>query len=545
MYVDYLELQDLSFSDYHNGLVVDDNFTIYFANANVDPSKLQKVYPNIVWVPQFAGPNSATNVLYQGAMGNCLMNAALAASSSIDSDGDGIPNLGDPHPLNNSSVGAIPCPSLVTSTEALSVTGGVSGQMFMIWAVGQGTVTTNLLPMSLTVGQSNTVTAVPASGWLFTGWSGPAAAGQTAAASNSPTLKFATPTNLFSFLAANFITNPFIALAGAQFNGLFSVPGAVALNDSGFVTFTLKNNGVFSGSLRFGSTNYPFSSQFNIAESATAFATNGTNKLTVALQLGQSPQLDAATGSVTNANFQAGLKAYRKPAWTAANPAPQAGSYTLVLPGNANAAAGPGGDSYGTATVDASGNLTAIVTLADNVTYSQSVPVSQGGQWPLYITPSGVAQPLLGWVAFDTNGTGGKPIGFGGTVTWIRAAGPGTYYTNGFTNSSVLLGSVYSAAYQKTNGLALNNPTLTLSGGNLPASVTDNVTVSGLETYQAPGKNPTLTINAATGLFTGQYVEPVTGRKVTLAGAVLQSNRVAGGFFLGTNQTGAVWLQGN
>jgi hypothetical protein len=217
----------------------------------------------------------------------------------------------------------------------------------------------------------------------------------------------------------------------------------------------------------------------------------------------------------------------------------------LVLPGNANAAAGPGGDSYGTATVDASGNLTAIVNLSDNATYSQSVPVSQGGQWPLYLTPSGVAQPLLGWVAFDTNGSGGRPLGFSGTVTWSKAAGSGAYYANGFTYSSVLLGSAYSAAYQKTNGLALNNPSITLSGGNLPASVTDYAPASGLETYQAAGKNPTLTINAATGLFTGQYVEPVTGRKVSLAGAVLQSNRVAGGFFLGTNQSGAVWLQGN
>ena len=44
------------FSDYHTGLVVDPNFTIYFANANVDPGKLHQVYSNIVWVPQFAGP---------------------------------------------------------------------------------------------------------------------------------------------------------------------------------------------------------------------------------------------------------------------------------------------------------------------------------------------------------------------------------------------------------------------------------------------------------------------------------------------------------
>ena len=43
MYVDYLELRDLSFSDYHNGLVVDPGLTIYFANCNFDPTKLQQV----------------------------------------------------------------------------------------------------------------------------------------------------------------------------------------------------------------------------------------------------------------------------------------------------------------------------------------------------------------------------------------------------------------------------------------------------------------------------------------------------------------------
>jgi hypothetical protein len=129
-------------------------------------------------------------------------------------------------------------------------------------------------------------------------------------------------------------------------------------------------------------------------------------------------------------------------------------------------------------------------------------------------------------------------------VTWVKAAGPGNLYANSFTNTSVLLGSAYSAAFQKTNGLALANPTVTLSGGDL-GDITTNVIASGLETYKtADGTTLTLTISPSSGAFSGQY-KPVQGKKISLAGVVLQNSGVAGGFFLGTNQSGAVWLQGN
>jgi hypothetical protein len=130
-----------------------------------------------------------------------------------------------------------------------------------------------------------------------------------------------------------------------------------------------------------------------------------------------------------------------------------------------------------------------------------------------------------------------------GSVTWVKAAGAGTYYTNGFTNNSILLGSAYSAAWQRTNGLGLTNPSVMLTGGNLAAATNVPVTANGLESYTNK-TTLTLTINPATGLFSGQYA-PAKGKAIPLAGAVLQNGRGAGGFFLGTNQSGAVWLQGN
>lgn len=195
--------------------------------------------------------------------------------------------------------------------------------------------------------------------------------------------------------------------------------------------------------------------------------------------------------------------------------------------------------------MDRLGNLTAVGTLADSLAFSQTVPLSKEGNWPLYFTPAGVTQPLLGWVTFDTDGLGGRPAEFNGTVTWIRAAGPGTLYTNGFTNSSGLLGSTYSAPYQTTNGLALSNPSITLSGGDLTAEVSDPVSLIGLESYQTADKSLTLTIAPASGSFTFQYVAPGTTKKVTGAGVVLQNQGAARGFFLGADQSGAVLLQGN
>jgi hypothetical protein len=314
------------------------------------------------------------------------------------------------------------------------------------------------------------------------------------------------------------------------------------------VTFTVSSQAVFSGSLSLGTNSYRFNSQFYDSSSATAVATNGTNRLVVSLQLDNSALPGHATGTVSDGKFTATLAAYQQDlGWTAAHPAPQAGTYTLVLPGNADAAAGPGGDSYGTVTVDPLGNLTAIVTLADNAASSQGVPLSNGGQWPLYFAAPGVPQSLLGWVTFNTNGAGGIPDGFSGTVTWVKDAGPGTFYPGGFTNSSVLLGSAYSAASQKAHGLGLISPvTVTLSGGNLAAPVSETVSESGLQTYQtADKKTLTLTIVPATGAFSGQYVAPGTTRKVPLAGVVLPYPGEARGFFLGTNQSGAVRLQGN
>ncbi|MGA3181093.1 MAG: hypothetical protein ABSF38_12175 [Verrucomicrobiota bacterium] len=538
MYVDYLELRDLAYSDYHDGLVVDPNFTIYFANCNFDPIKLTQVYTNIIWVPEFAGPNSSVEVLYKGGS-NCIMNALVANSTEISSDYDGVPNSKkEPYILDNPNpyVGTIPCPSTIASTEVVTATNGATTQSLVVWTVGKGVVTPAL--PGVTVGQTIGQKALPDRGWLFLNWSG-------AVASSQPDISFLMPpTN--AVLTATFIPNPFPALAGG-YNGLFyqTNTNGVTASTSGFVSFTLNTNGVFSGHLQINTNKYSFSSRFSADGLASFDTTNGGNILSLTLQLDTANIISPSTqvtGQVSSAgNWDAILIADHAPVWTSKHPAPQAGYYTMILPGNPNTAASPGGDSYGTVTVDKLANLTAVLHLADGLGagLSQSVPVAASGVWPLYFTPlSGLTQPLLGWVSFNTN----APASFTGQVNWIKAAGPGPYYPSGFDTNAVLQGGIYVG----TNILKLASSSITLSCGDLSVPLTDPVTLSGKgKKYESADGSLTLTINQTTGLFSGDYEAAGSKARTPLAGVVLQDQSVARGFFLGTNQSGTVLLQGD
>lgn len=98
LYVDYLELVSGA-TNYSFALGVDPKFTIYFANANISPEKIElEGNGRIRWVSTFAGPNSSTSFVYPD--GNTyVFNTALVRSSTLDSDGDGIENAADCTPV--------------------------------------------------------------------------------------------------------------------------------------------------------------------------------------------------------------------------------------------------------------------------------------------------------------------------------------------------------------------------------------------------------------------------------------------------------------
>ena len=113
IYVDCLQLHH--YASYTNrvgtnltGLVFSTNLYIYYAQALIDDgsSVAEKIdhfnNDHLRWVPTYAGIFSSTNIVYPDGTTNTA-NAALRNSSSIDSDGDGIPNASDSTPFLTSS----------------------------------------------------------------------------------------------------------------------------------------------------------------------------------------------------------------------------------------------------------------------------------------------------------------------------------------------------------------------------------------------------------------------------------------------------------
>jgi hypothetical protein len=118
LYIDCLELKD--YATHGNAtnnynfpwLSINTNMMIYYAQALEDGVSVAEDIDvqsqhganggRLRWVFSYAGYFSSTNLVYtnsDGSLGTNTVNAALAQSSTIDSDGDGIPNSLDPTPF--------------------------------------------------------------------------------------------------------------------------------------------------------------------------------------------------------------------------------------------------------------------------------------------------------------------------------------------------------------------------------------------------------------------------------------------------------------
>lgn len=545
MYVDNLELNGFSFkSQFTEGLLIDDNLTIYFGaiEGGIDPLDLTNLFNGrLVWVPQFVGPNSTKMVKVfdeNGFVQLIPVNRSFAESINIDSDCDGNPNGKDDFPFDG------PCGfGAVAFSSARGVSGlpevrtyvarnGNTANSLTVIVSGKGTVTPKISSGSLVIGHTYELTAVPAPGYVFKDWNG-------AVVSSNRKISFVLQTN--TLLNVSFVPNPFPALKGV-YNGLFHETNAVELNSSGFFSLVTTEKGIFTGKLLMGGRSYPFHSQFNIDGYAqTLVKRPGKTSLTMNLQLDVTTnETDQIEGSITDGTWTAVLLGDHSVSKPGKHPALRVGNYTMVLPGNNDAASSPGGDGFGTVSINTSGKLHVEGRLADGSHFNQSVPVSKNGQWPFYVSLYNGKGALLSWVSVDPAGT------LGGDVSWIRAAFAGKYYAAGFTSELTLAGARYLAPAIHSTGLSLTNPVVTLSGGNLIGSLTDGVTLNATSlSFTSANDHLTLKLNVKAGSFTGRFINPATSKATSLQGILLQNQNAARGYFLGTNESGAVRLSGD
>ena len=136
----------------------------------------------------------------------------------------------------------------------------------------------------------------------------------------------------------------------------------------------------------------------------------------------------------------------------------------------------------------------------------------------------------------------------GGTLYWFRPAGKlPAVYQSGFTNLTVpVVGSAYNATNKPL--LALSSGQVTLEGGNLPFTITNQIALASnnVITLMAATGNTNrlaLTINKTTGAISGRFANPANSKQtIKVNGVLLQNQTNAVGYFLGTNQTGAFLL---
>jgi len=329
----------------------------------------------------------------------------------------------------------------------------------------------------------------------------------------------------------------FSAVAGT-YTGLFADSSSGdPQHTSGLATITVSTKGKFTGKLAMGAQKISMTGQFDANGNAQINVNRRfANALTVALQVDLSGASGQINGSIGDGSFNAELTANRN-VFSALNHSPQAGQYTMALPGASDSSA-PDGSGYATVSVDFAGRAKVSGSLADGTKFSQSTFVSGDGRLPLYIPLYAGGGSAFGWISFSGSDS------LGGDVTWIRPGlNTAKYYPGGFTLQLAASGSHYTRPAAGGTILSFQDAQIVLSGGDLSDQVIDEFQLSaGSRVLNVGPAKLTLTFSASNGSFSGKLSDPSTSTTATFRGVVLQDQNIGTGFFLGTSQSGQVFL---
>jgi len=388
----------------------------------------------------------------------------------------------------------------------------------------------------LELGRRYTVCALPDPGQLFSCWSGDIS-------TTANPLSFIMRSNMV--LTANFVPNPFPALQG-DYNGLFypadltgGITGWADATNSGFFSLMLAGSGKFTGRIRMGDINLPFSGALSLGlQSQITVPRSGSTPLRI--NLGMDIDICAIKGTVG-----------RGDQWTSSLLAPAAavgkfnafaGTYTLLVPGCDDGggcfsyARVPYGDSGACVRVSPSGTIQMVGTLADGTMISQSTTISANGYWPLYAALYGGQGILTGWLSFEDSGGISR-------VVWAKAPStPGnSYYAGGFNSQRLAALIPYTPPPPNQNAVNWTNGMVVLdNSGDVPVRMTNQIVMvnNRLQTQSGGISNLCFQIVPGSGLFLGNFAHPQTGHRTAFRGTVVQDPSgdyyvESGGWFLG------------
>jgi len=325
-----------------------------------------------------------------------------------------------------------------------------------------------------------------------------------------------------------------------NYYGLFYASNGVQISQSGYLAVTVSANGHYYARLQMAASPHSITGQFDGA----GFASNSVNvagQTPLHLQLqftsGDPPLL---AGTVGNGVWVSDIMAYEANFNARTNPAPFAGKYTFVIHGpNDGDLLEPQGDGYGTVSVSAAGLLRCNGMLADGTPLNQTTTISADGQWPIFASLYGGRGQILGWAQF----TNTAQSDLSGNLAWNKPPiTRATSYAAGFDLRPVLEGSHFIAGTALAPLLDFSNGILTLTGGGLPASITNYFTVGPGERLLASNRM-TLSISAASGLFTGAAPNPLVGHApLSFRGMFLIKQNYGSGYFINSELSGTVYF---
>jgi hypothetical protein len=241
-------------------------------------------------------------------------------------------------------------------------------------------------------------------------------------------------------------------------------------------------------------------------------------------------------GRVSDGLWEAPLLGDRSAYNSKTNPAPFAGTYTLLLPG-ADADQGPEGNGYATLKVDGNGLVTLAGTLADGTKVTQKVPTSRDGQWPLYLSLYSGTGSVLSWLTVTNRATDD----IRGLLSWIKESSiKSKLYAEGFTNECNVVGSEFIAPPKGSlRVLNLTQAELTFAGGDLASEFTNLLDFDLLGKVSNLSPNSlSIKFNPASGLISGTVTDPTSGKPFKFSGAVFQKQNAGSGFLLGPSRSG-------
>lgn len=461
---------------------------------------------------------------------------------------------------------------------------------------GSGTVTVGYPGLSYRlVGTSYTVTAkaltTPAPGFVFDGWTvnNTAGTGITPAKQELPALTFVFQEGLV--LTANFIANPFAAVAGT-YNGLvkshpaqvvagggFTVP---SVSTEGSFTAQVQPSGGFTGKFLLDGLSIPVSGSLDntgVARFGPARTTSvnlprpnrpvGSMVASLFLDLLTPGINDRITGLVTQYNrvtlTAASLVSADRAGYNGLTPATTVpdvyltvsgpgntikkdGIFTAILPskGLATQPAGfsvndyPQGSGFATVKVSKAGLVTLAVTLADSITpVTASTTLSKNNTWPLFVQLNNKLGCLSAQVTLDNTQPGTDMSAT--DALWFRPQLNAQYYPYGWPEGIKvdLRAAKYSATTGQSALLAANgaplpapamngNARLTFGSGLLSALINRNLNLTITDTVtKLAPLDFTLTVKRPSGIIGGTFTH-TNGSKPTYQGIIYQKGPAAG-----------------